>query len=232
MNAIMDMPVKTQDVDIAEKIFGPDLGTLKGKTTRQKPLPMVNDRIAIPPELYENRDSLELCMDIMFVNGMPFLTTITRALYYRTANYLLSRQKENLYSGLDEVLRMYNSNGFYIEKIYCDNEFRSIMDEISDTLEGITLKYSPSKAHVPEAERNNRVLKERIRAAFHRLPLQSTTSIGNEDACNGKRPEAKLLPSQIWHLPALQSSTDCASGDTQLQDPLPVCFGQLCPGSR
>ena len=38
-NAIANLKVTTRDVDLAEKIFGPDLGTLKGKTTRRKPLP-------------------------------------------------------------------------------------------------------------------------------------------------------------------------------------------------
>ena len=81
MNAIANLPVTMKDVDIAEKIFGPDLGTIKGKTTRRKPLPMVTDQIAIPPQLYEKRDALDLCIDIMFVNEMPFLTSITKALF-------------------------------------------------------------------------------------------------------------------------------------------------------
>jgi len=34
MNAIKDCPVTVEDVDIAEKIFGPDIGTLKGKSVR------------------------------------------------------------------------------------------------------------------------------------------------------------------------------------------------------
>ena len=46
------------------------------------------------------------------------------------------------------------------------------MDEIADNFEPpIKMDYSATKAHVPEAERNNRVLKERIRASFHRLHL-------------------------------------------------------------
>ena len=122
MNAISDLPVTTKDIDLAERIFGPDLGTLKGKTTRRKALPMVSDQIAIPPELYEKRDTLELCMDLMFVNGMTFFTSITRALYYRTADSLSGRARDELYQGLDIVLRMYNSNGFTISKIYCDQE--------------------------------------------------------------------------------------------------------------
>ena len=115
MNAIADLPVRTSDVTLAEKIFGPDLGSLKGKTTRQRPLPMVSDQITIPPQLYESRDALDLCIDIMFVNELPYFTTITKALYYRTAQFLPTRTHRDLYTALDEVLRVYNSNGFTID---------------------------------------------------------------------------------------------------------------------
>ena len=46
------------------------------------------------------------------------------------------------------------------------------METVKDDL-GVTMQYSPSQAHVPEAERNNRVLKERIRATYHRLPFKA-----------------------------------------------------------
>ena len=75
MNAISNLPVQASDVDLAEKIYGPDIGTLKGKTTRKFPLPMETDIIELPPEITEDRSSWELCMDVMFVNGMPFLTS-------------------------------------------------------------------------------------------------------------------------------------------------------------
>ena len=171
-NAIANLKVTTRDVDLAEKIFGPDLGTLKGKTTRRKPLPMVSDQIAIPPQLYENREFIELCIDLMFVNSMPFFTSISRALYYRTARPIPTRTREVLLEGLDFVLRLYNANGFTVSKIYCDNEFRPLFEAIIDDLE-VDVEYSPAKAHVPEAERNNRTLKERIRAAYHRLPFKA-----------------------------------------------------------
>ena len=37
MNAIANLPVKTEDVNLAKKIFGKDLATLKGKTTKTNP---------------------------------------------------------------------------------------------------------------------------------------------------------------------------------------------------
>jgi hypothetical protein len=67
MNTINNNPVTTNDIKIAEKMFGPDIGTLNGKTTRHKLLPVVNDYI----------EMVILCMDEMKVNGQSFLTTIS-----------------------------------------------------------------------------------------------------------------------------------------------------------
>ena len=46
-----------------------------------------------------------------------------------------------------------------------------MMDEVSDGLD-IEMNYTNAGNHVPEAERNNRTIKEHIRAVFHRLPYK------------------------------------------------------------
>jgi hypothetical protein len=51
MNLIANNPVTTKDIEITEEIFGPDIGSLKGKTAKRKPVPVVNDYINIPQEL-------------------------------------------------------------------------------------------------------------------------------------------------------------------------------------
>jgi hypothetical protein len=51
-----------------------------------------------------------------------------------------------------------------------DNEFRPLMHELQDVYE-VTMNYANPQEHVPEAECNNRVIKERFREAFHRLPF-------------------------------------------------------------
>ena len=78
-NVIKNCPVPAADVDIAEKIYGPTISTSKGKTTRKTPKAGVADEVLIPQELLTKHQQLELCMDTMFVNKQPFLTSIDKS---------------------------------------------------------------------------------------------------------------------------------------------------------
>ena len=73
---IKNCPVTLDNIDQAEKIFGLDMGTLKGKSTQKKPTPVKHNNIDIPPEILEKHYNMTLCIDIMFVNFMPMFTTI------------------------------------------------------------------------------------------------------------------------------------------------------------
>ncbi len=172
MNAIRDCPVTTQAINHAEKIYGPDVGILRGKTVRRKPIPIVENLIELPKELYTKRDTLLMALDIMFVNEMPFLTTITYPLYYRTAQRLASRSAEQIYGTLDMVFRAYNGRNFKIKDIHCDLEFKKLFDPVEDEL-GVTMHYPPANGHVGRAERNNRTIKERVRCTYQRLPYKN-----------------------------------------------------------
>ena len=147
MNAIANLPVSTKDVNLAEKIFGKDLGTLKGKTTRKPPAPMVTDQIEMPPELHD-REKWELAVDIMFVNGVPYMASITKALFHRMAFPIDDVTAKNLFAGLDQIFRVCNSNGFFITDIYCDQQFKTLLDEVQDELHA-TMHASPSSRSHP-----------------------------------------------------------------------------------
>ena len=82
-----------------------------------------------------------------------------------------NRNADSLYGALDVVLRSYNKAGFFVKKIKCDHEFKPIMDDIKDELD-IDLEYPPQGDHVPEAERYNRTIGERVRAGYHCLPYK------------------------------------------------------------
>jgi hypothetical protein len=175
-NAIQDCPVTAEHVTNAEAIFGPDIGTLKGKTTHRKPRIVTQDVIAIPPEIRLRCQELTLEIDVMHINGMPMLTTIDTKIKYRGLIPLKNRTKEQLYEALDKVFRHYNKGGFRITRILADHEFEAILEEVSDELD-TEINCPPAGEHVPGAERNNRTIEERIRAAFHNLPYQGLTRL-------------------------------------------------------
>ena len=82
MGGIQNCPVRLADVDIAESIFGPDMATLKGKSVRKKPKPVLEDWVELPRELHMKHMRVELCMDIMYINGVAFMCTIDRTICY------------------------------------------------------------------------------------------------------------------------------------------------------
>jgi hypothetical protein len=63
-----------------------------------------------------------------------------------------------------------------IRTIHCDGEFRSMMEKVKDNL-GVDMNFTNAQDHVPEAERNNQTIKERIRAAYHHLPYKAIPRI-------------------------------------------------------
>jgi hypothetical protein len=175
-NVIQNCPITTEDVKIAEAIFGPDIGTIKGKKTRPKPPQVRPNIVEIPKELIEQHSDLTLCIDLLFVNGMPMFTSIDKTIKFRSLVPMENQTGKELYRAIDVVLRHYNKAGFCITVIDCDGQFKPIMDPVSDELEA-DMNYTATDEHVPEAERNNRTIGERIRAAYHNLPYRAIPKV-------------------------------------------------------
>jgi hypothetical protein len=187
MNAIKNCPVPTEDVNNAKQIFGTNMSSLRGKSTRRKSTRVRDNGIEIPEELILQNHKIDLCIDIMYVNECGLMSTIDGRIQFRSVLPIENRRHEEYYRVLDIVLQLYNSAGFHIKTIHCDREFCAMMDKVKDDL-GVCMNFTNALDHVPEAERNNRTIKERLRAAYHQLPY-------------------KALPRQlIWFLVQTQTS--------------------------
>ena len=173
MNAIKDCPVTVEDIDIAESIYGPDVATLRGKTTRSRPTPVVSDIISIPTELIAAQHNVELCIDTLFVNGLAFLSTVSMNIKYRTCEFVKSRKIPDYRSVLARVILLYQNAGFRIKCIYADSEYEPVLEQFKSQPPHIDYNLASTDEHVPAAERNIRVIKERIRATFHSLPYKA-----------------------------------------------------------
>ena len=53
--------------------------------------------------------------------------------------------------------------------IHCDQEFKYTLQDFANK-HNFTLLNAPSQSHIPRAERNIRMIKERVRLLFHTLP--------------------------------------------------------------
>ncbi|KAG7340379.1 hypothetical protein IV203_023922 [Nitzschia inconspicua] len=140
MNTIKNCPVTVDDIKLAEKIYGPDVATIKGKATRSRPTPVVNDIIEIPKELIAAQHDVELSIDTLFVNSMSFVATISHNIKYRTCNFVPSRRMLDYRGVLARVVLIYTNAGFTIKMIHADSEYRAVLVQ-SPPPEWITLSW-------------------------------------------------------------------------------------------
>ena len=167
---IKNCPVTHEDVDLAEKIWGKNVSSMKGHTTRKQPPPVIEDLLEIPAELLEKNREVVLSMDTMFINEIPILATIDHIIRFRSAYCLSDRTAEEYLKAIRSIVRVYNKGGIKIKRIDCDPEFESVMRKVQvefdvnydETEEQQDLELNPgaAQAHVPRAERNVRTMKD------------------------------------------------------------------------
>jgi hypothetical protein len=66
---------------------------------------------------------ITLAVDIMFLNNIPFLTSISQHIGFGTAERLVNRQVSSLIKAIKRLCQVYSLWGFKISTILGDNEF-------------------------------------------------------------------------------------------------------------
>jgi hypothetical protein len=169
-NLIRNCPVTVADAQRALVIYGPDIATIKGKTTRTVPSPHVPtfEAVPLPTPILEHHMDVTLCVDFFFVQGIAFLHTISRNIDFRTVSYVADRNKPTILREMKAILHLYKWRGFAIRDIHCDNEFACIRE----VNRPIQLNVVPANSHVGEIERSIRTIKKRLRTCVHGLPFK------------------------------------------------------------
>jgi hypothetical protein len=154
----------------AEDIFGPNLGSLKGKTVRRKNAHVPSLVADVPYQIIRAHRDVTLCFDIMFVNRIAFLVTVSRNIRFGTTERLASRNANVVARALVAVTKFYRQRGFRVKECHGDGEFEHLRADLADV--HAQLNITSENEHVPEVERYIRTIKERARAVYNTVPFQ------------------------------------------------------------
>ena len=106
-NGLLNCPVTPANVEAAEQIFGPDIGSLKGKMTRRNP-PIIDSPITpIPASVLEQYCNVTLCVDIMYVNQVAMMISVSRNIKFATIEAIPSNKTAILVNGMKGILQIY-----------------------------------------------------------------------------------------------------------------------------
>ena len=165
--AINNLPITARDVQRAREIYGTCIPSLKGKTVARKSTIAEHDKI-----VKTVRQVQQLHVDIMYVEGDPYLISISAPLGLMIASDLPNRTADSVKERLNTHLARYRSEGFEIATIFCDGEGAVARLITGLNLAGVRVNIAGPGQHVPVIERCIRMIKERIRCIVTTLPYR------------------------------------------------------------
>ena len=77
-----------------EDILGPNLGSLKGKTTRKYAERVVLDTLDnLPKGLLDEHGDVTIAVNIMYINEIPFMLKTTQTIHFSTEEMIINERK-------------------------------------------------------------------------------------------------------------------------------------------
>jgi hypothetical protein len=220
---ISNCPVTVNTVNNAHQIFGPDLAGIRGRTVRRPPESVTTNYVQIPRAILERHQLVTLAVDVMFVNGVPFLVSVARGLNLVTAEFTPSRTAKKLSLGITRMIDLYARGGFQVGTVLMDNEF----EKLRNLVPILAINTTAAKEHVPEDKHKIRLIKEWGRGILNTLPFKKMprlmlielvyhvvlwlTHSRRTQECPRHFPHGKLFTGTSW---ILQSTASHHSGRT------------------
>jgi hypothetical protein len=95
-NMINNCPATTDAITNTRAIFGPNLASLRGKTVRRTPAPVVADYVSVARDIVDRNKIVTLAADAFFVDGIAFLLTVSRQIKFIMAEQVATYTAKSL----------------------------------------------------------------------------------------------------------------------------------------
>jgi hypothetical protein len=170
---ITNCQVSPDAVINANRIFGPDLAGVRWRTVRRPLESVTTNHIQIPRVLFEQHQRATLAVDVMFLNGVPFLVSVSRGLNLVTAEYTPSCMAKQLAVGIRRVMDLYLHGGFHEGRVLMDNEF----EKLRNLVPILAVNTTAAKKHVLEVKQCIQLIKECGRGILNTLPFKKMPQV-------------------------------------------------------
>ena len=118
---------------------------------------------SVPQTILDQYKDITILCDLMHINGIGFLNTISRHIMFATGSMIKNRKFENIADGIMQVHKLYLQQVFNITHMHADYKFKPLSKKMTALC--INLNCASKKEHVPEIKRFIRTVKERVRSA-------------------------------------------------------------------
>ncbi|KAG7347353.1 reverse transcriptase RNA-dependent DNA polymerase [Nitzschia inconspicua] len=191
-NRIRNCPITVDDARRAITIYGPEVPSLQGKTTKGQSSHVPSITLVDIPLILKDHPRVTLAMDLFFVQGNKFFHTISRDIRFRTVAPIEDRSKRSILRESLGVIDMYENRGFTVTDIHTDNEFECLCADVAP----IVLNVTAADDHVGEVERSIRTIKERVRAAVNGMPYRRLPNLMIRELVRGVVTALNILPAR------------------------------------
>ena len=170
-NSLRACPVTKRDIVAARAIHGPCVESLQGKTVRRPPHKVsLSETPTLPAEVHERYNKITICGDIMKLNNLSFLVTISRNLHFGTVHYLPNKRDSTVMKAMKKIISEYQYGGFKVVHAVMDGGFDGIEDELMKY--GVMYNGTGRDEHVGEVERYIRTVKSKCRCTYNSLKFK------------------------------------------------------------
>lgn len=117
----------------------------------------------------EQFQNVTISVDLMFVDGIPFLVSVARGINLITLEFTPLRTAKHLAEHIKNIHRIYARAGIMISTVLMDNEF----EKLTTLLPSLVTNSTVAQEHVSEIERRVCTMKEHGHGIKNTLPFQA-----------------------------------------------------------